>query len=217
MPKIDITENEDKFLTSPKGELLYANVNGEGKVDYNGTGREFCVTLKLPKKKGKAFYEELCEVFDEYKPKWASDIKEPTNKLVRKNDDGDYLFNFSTKTSFTFQDKDTGEMITKPISIELVNAKNKVVTLPDGEGVGNGSVGRIKGSIFMHEEKKEGKCSLSLTLSGLQITKYVKYVANTGFDEDEDGDFEDFGGVDGDFNQAEEEPKKKKKKKKGKK
>ena len=78
-------------------------------------------------------------------------------------------------------------------------------------------MGRLSGSIFMFEDKKENKCSLSLTLSGVQISKYVKYVATTGFDEDEDGDFEDFGGADGDFPPEKEKKEKKKKKDKKKK
>lgn len=218
MPKIEITENSDKFITSPKGELLYTVVTGEGKIDYNGTGREFCSTLKLSKKEGKEFFKELCEVFDEYKPKWAKDIDEPTNKLVRKDDEGNYLFNFATHTSFDKVDTETNQTITVPIRIGLINSKNKEVVLPEGEGIGNGSLGRISGSIFMHETAKEKKCSLSLTLSKIQIAKYVKYVATTGFEEDEDGDFDGFGGADGDFpDEQVEQPKKKKKGKKKKK
>lgn len=215
MPKVEITENEDKFLTSPKGELLYTVITGEGKLDYNGTGREFCSTLKLPKKEGKKFFAELCEVFNEYKPKWAKDLTEPTNKLMRTDDEGNCLFNFSTRTSFDKIDPESKQTITVPIRVGIINAKNKEVVLPDGEGIGNGSQGRISGSIFMHETAKEKKCSLSLTLSKVQIAKYVKYVATTGFEEDADGDFDGFGAVDGDFpDETVEKPKKKKKGKK---
>ena len=93
MPKIDITENTDKYITTPKGELNYTVIDGQGKLDYNGTNYEFTSALHLSGEDAKAFKKRLLAVFNEYKPRWFTGDK-PTNKWFRtdKNDDSVSIF-----------------------------------------------------------------------------------------------------------------------------
>lgn len=199
---------EKTKIETPKGELVYVNVTGQGKLDYDGKFYEYTAGVKLGKKDAKKLYDEICEYFEENKPSWFKG-DEPSNKIKRKQDDGEFLFQFKTKKSF---EDEKGNV--RDTTIHIVNAKNKEVKLPEGEGIGNGSFGRINGTMSIHSDKKKGTAGVSLWLSGVKILKYVKYVADAGFSEDDDGDFEDFGGADGDFPTEEKKPKKKKKKSK---
>lgn len=204
-------------ITSPKGSLQYVQVTGQGKLDYDGKYYEYVAGVKLPKAEAKTMYAEICEFFEENKPSWFTG-DEPSNKIKRKQEDGDFLFQFKTKAEFEGEDDD-GQPTLRKTHIGIINSKNKEVNLPDGEGIGNDSIGRIKGSMTIHSDKKMGTAGVSLWLNNVQILKYVKYVADTGFDIDDDGDFDDFDAPDTDFPTedeapVEDAPKKKKKKKK---
>ena len=207
-------------ISTPKGELKYVNVTGQGKLDYDGKFYEYTASVVLGKKEAGKLYDEICEFFDDNKPSWFKG-DEPSNKVKREEDDGDFSFGFKTKTQFEYEDDD-GVTKTRFTKIGIVNSKNKEVLLPEGEGIGNGSIGRISGNMSIHMDKKKGTAGVSLWLNNVQLLKYVKYVPDTGFDEDVDGDFDDFGEEAPDAECAEdfaapEEPKKQKKKKKGKK
>ena len=190
-------------VVTPKGELRYVNVTGEGKLDFDGKFREYTATLVLGKKDAKKFEKELLAIFEENKPsKWT---KPPVNKFMRKTEDGDYTFSFKTRVV-----KADGNQQ----KITIKNPKNVETPLPDGVGIGNGSIGRISGNVSVYKNGKGSslKAGISLWLSGIQLLKFVKYVPNDGFDE-EDGDFESFDNSE--FAEvADEKPKKKKKKSK---
>ena len=182
---------EKTKIITPVGELMYVNVRGQGKLDYDGKFYEYTASIKLDKKDAKKLYAEICEYFEENKPTWFKG-NEPTNKIKRKQDDGDFLFSFKTKTSF--EDKQ-GNL--KTVKVGIVNSKNRYVELPEDEAIGNGSVGRIAGTMTIHSDKRANRAGVSLWLSHIQLLKYVKYVADTGFDEI-DGEFEDFDSIDED-------------------
>lgn len=204
-------------ITSPKGTLQYVQVTGQGKLDYDGKFYEFVASVKLGKKEAEAMYAEVCDYFEENKPSWFKGEK-PSNKIKRKQDDGDFLFQFKTKAEFETEDPETKKISVHKTKIGIINSKNKEVALPEGEGIGNGSIGRIKGTLTIHSDRKKGTAGVSLWLNNVQVLKYVKYVPDTGFDIDEDGEFEDFEQPDAEFpteeDVAKEKPKKKKKKKK---
>ena len=193
-------------ITSPLGELMYVNISGTGKLDYDGKFYEYTAGIKLDKKSAKTMYSEICNFFEEHKPAWFKG-DEPSNKIKRKQDDGTFLFQF--KTHAEFEDK-AGN--TKQTKIGIVNSKNKYVELPDGEGIGNGSTGKISGVMTIHSDKRGKTAGVSLWLNNVQLLKYIKYVPDTGFDE-ADGEFKDFETADTD----DFKKKKKKKKKKSKK
>lgn len=193
-------------ITTPKGELRYVVANGEGKLNYDGDAREYTASIILPKKKAKAFYAEICDYFNDNKSN-GCDVDEPMNKVMRKTEEGDYMFSFKTMCEF---ENDEGEV--RKTVIGLANKDNVAQKLPDDIGIGNGSVGRISGAMSYYKRKaSEG---VSLFLNDIQILKFVKYVPDNGFEADEEGEFESFG--DPQFDEAEKpkKPKKDKKKKK---
>jgi len=196
-------------ITTPKGELRYVQVSGLGKLDYDGKFYEYNASIVLNKKDAKKLYGEICEFFEEEKPIWFRG-KEPTNKIKRETEEGDFIFHFKTKTEF---EDDKGNV--RHTKIGIINFKNKAVNLPSDEAIGNGSIGRISGTMTIFSDKRGGSAGVSLWLNNIQLLKYVKYVPDTGFDEEDEGDELDFDNTPDaegakDFN----EPKKKKKKKK---
>lgn len=200
--------DEKTKIISPKGELLYVNISGTGKLDYDGKFYEYVASVKLDKKKAKEFYKEICKFFNKNKPSWFKD-DEPSNKIMRKQDDGDYLFQFKTKAEF-----EDAKGNTRPTRIGIANSKGKEVKLPEEEAIGNGSIGKISGTMTIHSDKRGGTAGVSLWLNNVQLLKYIKYVADMGFDEEEDGDFEDFDNELEETGKDVEDVQKKKKKKK---
>jgi len=188
-------------ITSPIGDLVYVNITGTGKLDYDGKFYEYTAGIKLDKKSAKTMYSDICDFFEEHKPAWFKG-DEPSNKIKRKQEDGTFLYQF--KTHVEFEDKNGNA---KQCKVGVVNSSNKYVELPDGEGIGNGSVGRISGMMTIHSDKRGKTAGVSLWLGNVQLLEYVKYVPDTGFDE-ADGEFKDFG------EDATDDFKKKKKKKK---
>jgi len=199
-------------IATPKGELMYVQITGSGKLDYDGKFYEYVASVKLDKKNTKMLYDEICGFFNEHKPTWFSG-DEPSNKVLRKHEDGDFLFQFKTKTEFT---NDKGD--TKPLKVGIINPKLKAVILPEDEAIGNGSLGRISGVMTIHSDKRAGTAGVSLWLRNVQLLKYIKYVADTGFDEEDDAEFDGFDNVEevegaNDFRKKSKKDKKKKKSK----
>ena len=203
--------DEKLRVTTPKGELRYVQVRGEGKLDFNGKFREYTASICLPKKEAKAFKKELMDFFIENKPSsFKSD--EPSNKLGKPQDDGTVMFTFRTRVIIPKQD---GEDETSHIYIK--NGKREEVELPDGLGVGNGSIGRIAGVASVYEQGtgKNKESGVSLWLKGIQLMKFVPYKPDDGFDSDEESEFDDFSAYNNpDFPATDEGDEKKKKKKK---
>ena len=199
---------DNKKITSPKGELRYVIVTGEGKPNYDGDANEFTASIVLPKKKAKKFYAEICDYFNDNKSN-GCDVDEPMNKVMRKTEEGDYMFSFKTNCEF---ENDEGEV--RKSHVGIFNGRNVEQKLPDGVGIGNGSIGTISGSMSYYKRKnKEG---VSMWLDNIQISKFIKYVADAGFEEDDEAEFENFDNVAFDEEAPKKEKKKKKKKKEGK-
>jgi len=193
-------------IKTPVGELMYVNIAGDGAINYDGDGREYKATVKLPKKDGKKFEKEIIKFFNENKPSnYTKD--EPVNKIHRVHEDGDWLFNFKTNAVF---EKDGVE---KKAEIRTFNSKGERKPLPDGLFIGNGSRGLIKGSmsVYTNGKGKSLKAGVSLWLNGIQLSKFVPYTPDDGVEEI-DGEFEDFGSAD--YPTGEDKPKKSKKDKK---
>ena len=194
-------------ITTPKGELMYVQITDQGKLDYDGKFYEYVASIKLDKKNTNKLYGEICEFFNEHKPIWFKG-DEPTNKVKREQEDGDFLFQFKTKTQFT---NDKGD--TKPLKVGIISPKLKSLTLPEGETIGNGSIGRISGVMTIHSDKRAGTAGVSLWLRNVQLLKYVKYVPDTGFDEEDDAEFDGFNTTVEEVEGADDFKKKKSKKK----
>jgi len=194
-------------IRTPLGELMYVNISGKGVQNYDGDGYEYKASIKLPKKQAKKLEKEILDYFNENKPS-SYKKDEPSNKIMQKLDDGDYLFTFKTKTEFADKDGNV-----KKVKVRLYNAKNEEKELPDGTLIGNGSKGVIRASLktYTNGKGKSQTAGVSMFLNAIQLAKFVPYVPDSGFDEIEDGEFEDFDNQD--F-PTDEKPKKSKKKKK---
>jgi len=194
------------------GDIMYVNISGKGKRNFNDDGDEFTATVHL---KGEAAKETIAKI-DELIAQGPKDLelvskgykellvdeagklyspnKHGKVKVKTKNDDGEVVstditstlkpsgvFAVTMKTQTTFQDGKTKKIIVQ-------NAKAKTVELGERK-VGNGTTGALSGKMKIYTQKDDW--GIALFLSGLQITKFVKYEGDAGFEAQDDG-FEDF-------------------------
>ena len=126
---------EKQRITTPQGELMYVNVRGEGKLNYDGDDYDYVASIKLPKKQGKKFYKTILAYFEDNKPaKFKRD--KPVNTIYHETEDGDWVFTFKTQTSFENSKGDT-----QTSHIKIFNSKNVEKELPEDTMIGNGSIG----------------------------------------------------------------------------
>lgn len=190
-------------VVTPVGELWYCQIAGQGKKNYNEDGYVYTATVHLTGDAAESLKDKIDEVLGEV-PKGKT-IKSVGYREVFKAADGKFFsetknrkfgdedgdektdrtaFTFSTNT--TFDDGRTakvdvynsGKGLPKPKKIDL-----------GSRGIGNGSLGAISGVMERFEKGKE--VGVSLFLKAVQITKYIEYSGDAGFDSQEDGDFED--------------------------
>ena len=194
---------------TPVGTLNYLYLNGKGKETLQPNVYKYCATLLLeegsekcnalidtidkfwlenkPAKftrepKSTGYKQQMRDVLDDkgvpVKDKKGTVLKEPTG-LVE--------FQFSTHTHFT----DGKEKV-----IQLFASDGSDMKLPEGTTAGNGSRGRIYGSIGIYELKDtKGNVSdagISLYLKGVQFSKFVPYTAKVVAEalDDEDNEME---------------------------
>ena len=209
-----ITNLEKGYITTPTGELLYVNISGQGKANYNQDGYDYVASVLLKGDDAKQYKEEIDAFIDDNKPKKAKIRKDHKPYKTHKDNDkipkGSILVGFKTGT--TFDSGDTAH-------IGVFNGKLKPVSLPDGTKIGNGSMGRISGKLSVGTNKSETEWWLTHWLSNLQIGTFVEYEENSGFDEMDDSEFDNFEDVKADKKKSkksddDEKPKKDKKKKK---
>lgn len=202
------------YVTSPNGELMYVNITGQGKENYDGDDYDYVSSVDVPLKEGgQDLIDEINAFLEEYRPSSKHELRKNTeggdalpyrtHKMSESVPKGKVRFNFKTKTTY-----DSGDQK----KIKIFNYKNEQRSLPEGVKIGNGSIGCISGKISGYQGKKDYGCSL--WLNGIQILKLEEYNEQSGFEAQEDGEFDNF---DQHFEGAVEEKKdagKKKKKKK---
>lgn len=186
-------------LVSPVGSLQYVHISGQGKQNYNEDGYEYVATIYLDKSKPevKAFMEQIDEIrsgcpkdktmqAEGYKTVYADEegklFVETDNKKFDKElhkETGLISVQYKTKTTFT-------DGKTKKIAV--YNAKGKKVELGERR-IGNGTTGALSGASEVYVNGK--KTGVSIYLSSVQVVKFVEYVDDGGFAEQE-GDFDGF-------------------------
>lgn len=192
-------------VITPIGELNYVNISGQGKKNYNEDGYDYVASINLTgedaQKLISAIDTELGEI-----PKgkivrsrgYRELLKDekglfaPTSQNKDRQEDaektGIFSFTFKTKTKLGEEGKE------EDVKIKVFNAQGKQVDLKDRK-VGNGSTGAISGKMQRFESGKE--VGVSLYLKSIQITKFIPYQEDAGFEtqqdgwtgEDEDSDF----------------------------
>jgi len=193
--------SEKVKVVTPVGELWYCQIAGQGKKNYNEDGYVYTATVHLTGEAAEGLKAKIDEVLGD--PPKGKKVKSVGYRDVYKAPDGKFFTETSNReageddvktdiTAFTFSTNTTfDDGRTKQISVYNAgkpNEKPKKVNL-GGRGIGNGSRGAISGIMQRFESGKD--VGVSLFLNAVQITKYIEYSGDSGFDSQEDGDFED--------------------------
>lgn len=191
---------------SPKGELSWVNISGEGKANMNGA-MQYVATLIIDPKNNeehKAYIDQIDEFWADNKPTFMGAKRKPKSlgyyfcdplrdaegqpikddeDKVKYDPEGRVAVQYKTAT--TFPDGSTK-------LVRVFNAKASEVALGKKK-IGNGSIGFVSGAMDIYVVKdgkgKEMDAGVTLYLDAIQLTKFVEYSADAGFDavEDEDG------------------------------
>lgn len=199
-----------KKFTTPKGELSWVFIEGEGSFNDLSDKFEYKATITLSAEvaaplitmcdelwANSAEKKKYDEAFETAKP--AMQAKFEMHKGYREeldeddNPTGNYEFRLKTNTSF-----ETKKGEEKPTVIDVYNAHAKKVSMGDTK-IGNGTLGRLSGTALSWYKSNAGGVSLYLT--SIQVLKLEEYVENEFEDEGEGYDGSDteeneFTGVD---------------------
>jgi len=131
---------------------------------------------KKPKSTGLSLVKE--KILDEAGEEVLDDNDEPTFNYT-----GEAQINFWTGAEWPAK----GDNPATPHDIAIYNAKGNKVSLGDKK-IGNGSLGAIVGAAGVYDAGK-GAQGVTLYLNAIQLTKFVEYTQDAGFDAQE-GDFD---------------------------
>ena len=177
-------------IQTPKGKFGFTIISGKGKTKKNK--EVYMTSISMPDAEAKPLVDQIEAYWAENKPKGAKRDKVQTigyRPLTKKSDkvdeDGDPIYEevkgyteFFAQTGTTWPDG-------KQKQIGVYNAKGAKVHLGD-KGIGIGSEGRFGANMGIYDV--EGNYGINLYLEKVQLTKFVEYVADDGFDADEDED-----------------------------
>lgn len=165
-------------MVTPKGELAWVFITGTGKKDLNDNDRFVAsVKYKVDSAEHKKVEAILSEFWEENKPKGR---KQKSNGLRLEEKDGKetgYVL-LSFWTGLTFPDG-------KAKVIKTYNAKGAEVALGNKK-IGNGSIGSISGAMAIYDSGPAA-CGITLYLNAIQLTKFVEFKQDAGFEATEDG------------------------------
>jgi len=172
-------------FTSPKGNMKWAFITGEGRKD------KFSIVISCHKDEPQAI--EAMKAIDlfwkENKPKQAKPRPKSTGYKFEEDEEtgeltGNVYFSFSTGTSFPSGDKKVVKVFTAKKPVREVSLGTKKV--------GEGSLGRAIGSLAIFEY--EGSFGTTLYLDAISLSKFVEYVGGVDADDiEEDEEAEDIG------------------------
>lgn len=206
-----------KKFTSPKGELEWVTIDGEGKANLSGK-MQYVANVVVGSED--PILDEIAEFFEENKPQGfkkapkSTGIYEYKKATENKDEDGKTIYETDeTKVSLSFK-TDTHYPDGTPKKIQLYNAKANKVELPKGVSIGNSSIGQISGAMGIYVNKTpNGKAvvdaGVTLYLNAIKISKLVEYEGEGDNFEPDDGDDEGWTGEEGweGETSSEEEPK----------
>ena len=194
-------------ITSPRGELLYVTITGEGKENLSGK-LQYVATLAFDPKE--AAWAKLMADVDAF---WAENrpkkIKEPKStgfyaemrKTDETDEDGEVIKEPTGRMLLAFK-TGTAWPDGKSNVVKTYNSKGKPVALGDTQ-IGNGSIGQIAGAydVYVNSTKQGVVVDAGVTfyLNGIKISKLVEYSGECEFEADDDADGftgeEDFDGT----------------------
>lgn len=195
-------------INSPKGELRWVFITGEGKEDLNGNSR-YSASVYFDAKNAdlKTFQAKVEAFWEENKPKGAKkakslgiyrELKEnATDKTTVVSITQPYDKDEYTETGMVCISGWTGtkNKDQSPKKVKTYNAKGSEVSL-GSKLIGNGSIGRLGLAMGVYENGPNA--GVTLYLNGVQLTKFVEFSSGANFEEDED-DEDGFSGIEEDF------------------
>lgn len=204
-------------VKTPKGELQWVNISGEGKANLSGKMQYLASVAFDPAEPAwKALMDKVDAFWAENRPK---KIKQPKSNgfypEMRKTDetdeDGEAIKVETGRMILAFK---TGTKWPDgaPTIVKTYNAKAKEVALGETK-IGNGSIGSIAGSFDLYINTAPGSgtvvdAGVTFYLNAIQISKLVEFTDDVGFEADEDDDGEGWTGDEGwEGEGAEEAPK----------
>ena len=202
-------------VISPKGELEWVFIDGEGKEDLQGN-HKYSVTLVLDpdnNEEHQAFIDKIEAFWEDNKPKgFRKEAKSMgfyphKEKTDETDENGEPIYAETGKTIVVFK-TGTAYRDGKPKVVKIFNAKANEVQLGDKK-IGNGTVAKVGGAIAIYTVESKGKvmdAGVTCYLDRLQIFKLEEYVAGAGFEADESEE----DGWTGDEDSFEGEPKEEK-------
>jgi len=165
--------SKQKF-TSPRGELHWVNITGNGKPDLNGKPK-FSADLICTPEEAAPLVELIDQLWEEHRPKGA---KAPKSTGYKEMEDGNIRFSFKTDTTYPSGDKK---------EIKVYDAQAKQVQL-DSQ-VGNGSIGKVAGMAAVYDAGVAAR-GVTLYLDQCQIIHLKRYEGGAAeFEAEDDGDF----------------------------
>lgn len=194
-----------KFIVprDAKGVLKWVFIDGEGKENLSGV-KKYTAQVALTPEQAKPYIESIDAFWEvnkvECKYTKADEKQNPAHKAgtpkppasmgYKEDDDGNFVFTFSTNT--TYQDG-------TPKVIDIYNAKATKVNL-GGKKIGNGSLGALSGIMDVYD--KANNAGVALYLNAIQLFKFVEFSTDAGF-EAADSDEGGFTGIDSSMNDFE--------------
>ena len=186
--------SETKRFISPKGELEWVTISGEGKENLSGK-MQYVANVVI--EADDPIIKEIEEFWEANKPagfkkdakslgiyphKADTGEKDEDGKAIYEEDGKSYL---AFKTGVTFADG-------KQKVVKVYNAKGKQVSLPDSVGIGNGSIGAIGGAIGIYTTTgPKGNildAGVTLYLNSVKIYKLEEFTGQEDFAEDPDAE-----------------------------
>lgn len=169
-------------FTTPKGEIMWATINGKGKTDLNGRD-VYTIDIVATPEDAAPVMAKLDEFWEENKPKGA---KAPKTSGYKEMDDGRIKFTLKTATVYPSGDQK---------EIKVYDAKAQLVRLEDK--IGNGSIGRASGIAAVYDGGPAAR-GVTLYLDAVQVINLLRYTGGASSDfSAEDGDFDGAEATDG--------------------
>lgn len=190
-------------VRSPKGVFEWVFIDGEGKENLSGN-MKFTMNIVMEAEAAKPFTDQIDAFWEANKPPgFKKDPKSLGYKphAIKNQETEEYeptgkvLFVFSTDTMWP----EKGDEPAKKKHIQVYNAKANKISL-NGKKIGNGSEGYVAGAMDIYSTKAK-EAGVTLYLNGVQLTKFVEFAMDDGFDaedgymgEDEETGFEQVAG-----------------------
>lgn len=180
--------NAIEKVRSPKGEFEWVFIDGEGKENLSGN-MKYTMNIVMDAEAAKPFTDQIDAFWAENKPQgFKKDPKslgyKPHTVKNKETDEyeetGKVLFIFSTDTMWPAK----GDEPAKKKVIQVYNAKANKISL-NGKKIGNGSEGYVSGAMGIYSTKAK-EAGVTLYLNAVQLTKFVEFSTDAGFDA-EDG------------------------------